>query len=140
MEERRISKEIERFKPDPKIDEIIEKKIDQVLELINEHFKQVYEDFNKAMLHESAAREAFEKENAGMTSILWGLLDGLSQRELALETLLAKNGMDPKELEQEHLAIKKAIKAKGGREEVNISKVFGKREGEIPMPMNTVPQ
>lgn len=117
-------KEMDTFKKPPTMDELIEAKLAPVIVAINNHVQKIYKDFNTALSGQQQYLEKVEVDISRMVTGLWGIVEKANARALALETVLLKNGMNPKELEDEIKVVIDMLKQSKDFKEVPLSEVL----------------
>ncbi len=120
----RPEKEMDDFKKPPTLDELIDAKLDPVIVAINQHVEKIYHDFNTALFGQQRYMEKVEVEITRMVTGLWGIVEKSNARALAVETVLLNNGMDPKQLEDEIVAVTKLLEETKDIKEVPLQDVL----------------
>lgn len=118
-------------KQPPTVDEVIERKFNSILDVIDNHTEKIYNDFNQAM--QNGMNQIIKTENdlTKMVNLLWGLLNKSNVRMAGLESVLVKNGLSLQEVEKEVLTIENKMKETGQWVDIPIEDAV---KGSIPTP------
>jgi len=116
----------------PTLDDTLDRKMQTILDLINEHMSKVYQDFNTAMMTQNQKVNKIELDLSKGIQVLWGIVNQANARAAALESLLIKNGLSPQELTDELEAIITQMKDSGAWVEIPMEEAM--KEGDIPPP------
>jgi small-conductance mechanosensitive channel len=129
-------KEMDGLKRAQTLDEVVKRQLDAVTDLINEHIKNVYEDFNRAMANQLQNVDRVENSVSHMVQVLWGIVNKSNARTAALERVLLKNGLSQDDLEAEILKVEQELQATGQWDSLDMKQVAGKMGIEIPTQGN----
>ena len=136
-------KEADSKKPAASIDDIIDKKIDPLFMLINQHTQKTYSDFNVIVQKMMLTQDKLEADLSSMVQVLWGIVNQATAREAALESLLIKNGLSLKELDKEYKDIIDKMKNSGDWNEVSLDAIAENVTGPVvtePSEIKEVPE
>jgi len=124
------------------IDEMIERRLKEVVTILNNQVQVIYADFNNAMLQQDKKLKTLEIELSNMVTTLWGIVNSGNARMAALESVLIKNGLNPSDLENELTTIIEKMKETGNWVEQSLEGTKGADEqldGAPPPPPSSGP-
>jgi hypothetical protein len=108
--------EIDKTKKEKTVGEMIDEKMEQLIDVLNKTHENMYTDFNKGITNLLNVAKASEAElNKGL-NILWGIVNEAQVRAAAIESILLKNGMKAEDIATEMEEIKDKMKQNGWKE------------------------
>jgi hypothetical protein len=115
--------EMESHKPPASMDEILQARLDPVIDEINKHVENIYKEFNIALHKQHMNLVGVEKEITNMTQVLWGIVNKTNVRAAALERLLIKNGLSEEAFADEIIAAEEELMKTGEWKSLDLANV-----------------
>lgn len=75
------------------LNDALEHRLNPIIDTINEHVQQIYEDFNQALYKQMNNMNVIEQGITKMTQVLWGIVNKANLRNASLEKLLVDKGI-----------------------------------------------
>jgi len=124
-----MEQQIDMTKRQPTLDEVINSKLDPIVDQINQVNQNVFEDVNKALNKTYSDMDQMKKELITSIELLWSLLNETNIRSAAVEAVLIKNGLNPQDVIAEANAIKEQYK-EHGMKEFDVSKLIKPQDNQ----------
>ena len=127
-----MTNDLDTTKKTATVDEIINQRFDSVAGAFNEQFERMYQDFNLTLEKQYKDIRRVEISFANTINILFGMLNDEKVKNLSLQNVLERGGLDASEVEEEYAAQKKKLIESGEWKEHSLDSTFGQSVGAQP--------
>lgn len=129
-----MTNELDITKKAATVDELINHRFDSVAGAFNEQFERMYKDFNLTLEKQYKDIRRIEISFANTINILFGMLNDEKIKNLSLQNVLERGGLDLNEFEEEYALQKKKLVESGEWKEHPLDKTFGQPVDTQPKP------